>query len=201
MLQLDDRTLGSICFSDESRVVLGHDNRLIWCRKGMDNPAAELQTIKFPPELMVFAVTGHGYKSRLLIMNASINEEDRETSEFHLRLGPRWQGIATLSRTEREATSSVDGMGFRESKSAGSSVIHNCNGQCEQKLASIIPGWQLSSAIGLEIRRNAQMNNNNTFTWSCPCGVLASPDNRADARLGSALWKPRPHKSLTPCAP
>jgi hypothetical protein len=54
--------------------VLQLDNGWVWYRKVEDNPAAEVQTIKFPPALMVSAVIGHGYKSRLLILNGSINQ-------------------------------------------------------------------------------------------------------------------------------
>jgi hypothetical protein len=62
MLQYEDQMLESICFSDESRVVLGHDNRWIWYRNGENNPSAKIATTKFPLGLMVFVVIGIGYK-------------------------------------------------------------------------------------------------------------------------------------------
>jgi hypothetical protein len=61
MLQFDDVILEAM-FSDESRVVLGHDNRWLWYRKRGDNPSATVITKKFPPALMVFAVIGVGYE-------------------------------------------------------------------------------------------------------------------------------------------
>jgi hypothetical protein len=75
MLKCSDEVLESICFSDESRVVLGHDNQWVWYRKGEDNPSANVETMKFPPGVMVFAVIGVGYKSGLLIVNGSIDSE------------------------------------------------------------------------------------------------------------------------------
>jgi hypothetical protein len=75
MLQWTDDALQTICFSDESRVVLGHDNMWVWYRRGEDNPSANFETLKFAPSLMVFGVIGVGYKSRLLFIEGSINTD------------------------------------------------------------------------------------------------------------------------------
>jgi hypothetical protein len=75
MLEYDDDTLHSICFSDESRVVLGHDNQWVWYRRGENNPSANFETAKFPQGVMIFAVIGVNYKSNLLIVDGSIDAE------------------------------------------------------------------------------------------------------------------------------
>jgi hypothetical protein len=75
MMRYDDEVLESIVFSDESRVTLGHDNEWVWYRRGEDNPSANVESIKFPKGLMVFAVIGLWYKSRLLIIDGTINAE------------------------------------------------------------------------------------------------------------------------------
>jgi hypothetical protein len=66
-------SLSMIHFSDESRFVLGDDKKWIWDRKGEDNPSASISTNKFPQGIMVFAVIVIDYKSRLLIVNESID--------------------------------------------------------------------------------------------------------------------------------
>jgi hypothetical protein len=73
-LQMSD-SLPLIHFSDESRIVLGDDKRWVWYRRGENNPSANVSSAKFPPSLMVFAVIGIGYKSRLLLVDGTINTE------------------------------------------------------------------------------------------------------------------------------
>jgi hypothetical protein len=73
-LQIPD-SLPLIHFSDESRIVLGDDNRWVWYRRGENNPSANVSSANFPPSLMVFAVIGIGYKSRLLTVDGTINTE------------------------------------------------------------------------------------------------------------------------------
>jgi transposase len=75
MLKWRDDQLQSICFSDESRVVLGDDKQWVWYRRGEDNPSACFQTAKYPQGVMVFAVIGVGYKSKLLIVDGTINTQ------------------------------------------------------------------------------------------------------------------------------
>jgi hypothetical protein len=75
MLKYDADTLNSICFSDESRIVLGHDNQWVWYRRGENNPSANIETAKFPQGVMIFAVIGMNYKSNLLIVDGSIDAE------------------------------------------------------------------------------------------------------------------------------
>jgi transposase len=72
--QLDQpQYLPLIHFSDESRFVLGDDKRWIWYRRGEENESAFATKQKFPPSLMIFAVIGVGYKSRLLFVHGNIN--------------------------------------------------------------------------------------------------------------------------------
>jgi transposase len=73
-LEMPD-SLPLIHFSDESRIVLGDDKRWVWYRRGENNPSANVSSAKFPPSLMVFAVIGIGYKSRLLLVDGTINTE------------------------------------------------------------------------------------------------------------------------------
>jgi hypothetical protein len=67
--------LPTICFSDESRFVLGDDKRWIWYRRGEENEAAFHKKEKFPPSLMIFAVIGVDYKSTLLFVKGTINAD------------------------------------------------------------------------------------------------------------------------------
>jgi transposase len=64
-----------IHFSDESRFVLGDDKRWIWYRRGEENDSAAHSTQKFPPSLMVFAVIGIGYRSKLLFVDGTIDAD------------------------------------------------------------------------------------------------------------------------------
>jgi transposase len=73
MLTYCDETLHKIYFSDESRIVLGSDKQWIWYRRGEGNDEANAAAEKFPPSVMVFAVIGPGYKSRLLLVDGSID--------------------------------------------------------------------------------------------------------------------------------
>jgi transposase len=73
MIRYPEETLRKIYFSDESRIVLGTDKEWIWYRKGEGNDEANVASQKFPPSLMIFAVVGQGYKSKLLFVEGSIN--------------------------------------------------------------------------------------------------------------------------------
>jgi transposase len=67
--------LSTIHFSDESRFVLGRDKKWVWYRRGEENESAFVTSQKFPPSLMIFAVIGVGYKSRLLFVKGNIDAE------------------------------------------------------------------------------------------------------------------------------
>ncbi len=67
--------LTSINFSDESRFVLGDDKQWVWRRYGERNPTAVVQQVKFPPYVMIFAAIGKDYKSKLVIVEGSIDNE------------------------------------------------------------------------------------------------------------------------------
>jgi hypothetical protein len=71
-----DEMLETIVFSDQSRCVLGDDETWVWYRAGEGNQPANVETVKFPRSLMVFAVIGIGYKSRLLVVPGTV-EADR----------------------------------------------------------------------------------------------------------------------------
>jgi hypothetical protein len=75
LLEWDDRTLESICFSDQSLAVLGNDNRWPWHRRGEDNTSETVPTVKFPASLMVFEAIGMHYRSRLLVIEGSISTD------------------------------------------------------------------------------------------------------------------------------
>jgi transposase len=75
MLQMRPESLGLIYFSDESRIVLGSDRQWVWYRRGEENESANVATGKFPPSLMIFAVVGIGYKSKLLLVDGSIDTD------------------------------------------------------------------------------------------------------------------------------
>jgi transposase len=72
-LQFPPEMLHKIAFSDESRAVLGTDKQWVWYRKGEGNASANVTTQKFPPSLMIFAVIGIGYKSKLLIIEGTVD--------------------------------------------------------------------------------------------------------------------------------
>jgi transposase len=106
--------LPKIHFSDESRFVLGDDKRWVWYRRGEYNPSAMRSTRKFPPAVMIFAVIGPNYKSKLLFVDGTINtdkyiQRDAETAtprnrksksgDCAARLYPR-----VLPRRARQAT-------------------------------------------------------------------------------------------------
>ena len=78
--------LDKIAFSDESRFVLGKDNRWIWVRKGDFTKNSIITETKFPQSIMVFGVIANNYKSKLIIVDSSINSEkyisNMEESEF-----------------------------------------------------------------------------------------------------------------------
>jgi hypothetical protein len=61
--------------SDESRFVREDDKRWVWYRRGEENESAIRPTQKFPPSIMIFAVIGRDYKSRLLFVEGMIDAE------------------------------------------------------------------------------------------------------------------------------
>lgn len=67
--------LQAINFSDESRFVLGDDKQWVWRRHGERNPTAVVPQVKFPPSVMIFAVIGRNYKSKLVLVEGSIDSE------------------------------------------------------------------------------------------------------------------------------
>ena len=64
-----------IVFSNESRFVLGSDKRWVWKRRGDQMPSSTVQQQKFPSSVMVFAVIGVNFKSKLLIVEGSIDSD------------------------------------------------------------------------------------------------------------------------------
>lgn len=67
--------LESIAFSDESRFVLGSDKKWRWIRRGEEQEGSTVSSVKFPQAIMIFGVIGVGYKSRLLIVDSTINTQ------------------------------------------------------------------------------------------------------------------------------
>lgn len=67
--------LQTIVFSDESRFVLGDDKQWVWRRYGENNPTSILATQKFPPSVMIFGAIGKDFKSKLVIVDGTINSE------------------------------------------------------------------------------------------------------------------------------
>ena len=67
--------LSTLVFSDESRFVLGTDKRWIWCRRGEYSPSQFEDDSKFPPSIMVYGAIGIDYKSRLVIVEGSIDSD------------------------------------------------------------------------------------------------------------------------------
>ena len=67
--------LTKIAFSDESRFVLKNDKRWVWRRRGETVPSSLVCSSKFPNSIMVFAVISMNYKSKLLIVNGSIDAD------------------------------------------------------------------------------------------------------------------------------
>ena len=72
---LQKEYLNKIAFSDESRFVLGKDNRWVWTRKGEYSKSSVASTQKFPKSVMIFAVIAKNYKSKLIIIDHSIDSE------------------------------------------------------------------------------------------------------------------------------
>jgi hypothetical protein len=75
MLDMRPESLDKIYFSDQSRIVLGSDKQWVWYRRGEEIPSASIATHKFPPSRMIFAVIGPGYKSKLLLVDDSIDSD------------------------------------------------------------------------------------------------------------------------------
>ena len=64
-----------IVFSDESRFVLGDDKRWVWRRRGSNVPSAFVSSDKFPPSIMIYGAIGVDYKSKLVVVDGSINSD------------------------------------------------------------------------------------------------------------------------------
>jgi hypothetical protein len=75
MLEYPSDVRQKIVFSDESRITLGDEKHWVWYRHGADNPLATRTTAKHPPSHMVFAVIGVGFKSKLLVIERTVNAE------------------------------------------------------------------------------------------------------------------------------
>jgi hypothetical protein len=73
MLDQGGAVLSSICFSDESRIVVGDDKQWVWHRKRENNLSANAQAEEFPKALTIFAVIGDHDKSKLLFIEGTIN--------------------------------------------------------------------------------------------------------------------------------
>jgi hypothetical protein len=61
----------SICFSDESRIVLHDGEEWVWERKEENNPSANVETEKIPKVVMVFAAIAIGSESQLLFIKGN----------------------------------------------------------------------------------------------------------------------------------
>ena len=61
-----DCDLANIIFSDEVRVSLGPDNRLLWRRYGQDNPDIFIERSKSPPVVLFIGCIGNNYKGELI---------------------------------------------------------------------------------------------------------------------------------------
>jgi hypothetical protein len=80
-----------IHFSEELMTALGEEKRWIWYLSGEDNPGASVTSPKFPPPVMIFAVSGIGFKLDCLLGEGSI-DSDRYLQNLD-RLGvPRCDG-------------------------------------------------------------------------------------------------------------
>lgn len=64
-----------IIFSDESRFVLGTDNRWVWTRSNDNSDQVYKETAKFPSSVMIFGAIGYNYKSKLVIIEGSVNTD------------------------------------------------------------------------------------------------------------------------------
>ena len=67
--------LGNIIFSDEARVSLGPDNRLLWRRYGQNSDNIFSENIHFPPGLMIWGSIGKNYKSPLIIIKGTLDSK------------------------------------------------------------------------------------------------------------------------------
>lgn len=65
-----------IIFSDESRFVLGTDNRWVWRRRGEEIDEIYEKRDKFPESVMIFAAVGKNFKSQIMIVQDTIGAND-----------------------------------------------------------------------------------------------------------------------------
>ena len=67
--------LDKIAFSDESRFVFGKDSKWVWMKKGEYTKNSVYESKKFPQSVMVFAIISPGYKSKLVIIDGTVDQE------------------------------------------------------------------------------------------------------------------------------
>jgi hypothetical protein len=86
MLEYPSRVLQKIVSSDESRIMFGDDKHWVWYLHEEDSASAIRTTAEYPPSLMAFAFIEVGFKSKLLIIESTVNAEayrqDIETLAF-----------------------------------------------------------------------------------------------------------------------
>ena len=67
--------LSNIIFSDEVRVCLGPDNKLLWRRYGQDSENIFEDSAKFPPSVLLFGSIGKNYKGRIIFVKGTVDSE------------------------------------------------------------------------------------------------------------------------------
>lgn len=70
---IDEISGDEIVFTDESRFVLGTDNRWVWRRRGEDIDEIYEEKDKFPDSIMIFAGVGKNFKSKLIIIQGTVD--------------------------------------------------------------------------------------------------------------------------------
>jgi hypothetical protein len=68
-------SLPKIHFSDESKIVLGGDQKWIWYREGEDNSTVSKSSVKFPPSITELTVIRIDFKSELMLVEESIDND------------------------------------------------------------------------------------------------------------------------------
>ena len=76
---IDGITGDQIVFTDESRFVLGTDNRWVWRRRGEDIDEIYEKRDKFPDSIMIFAGVGKNFKSQLIIINGTVDANEYQS--------------------------------------------------------------------------------------------------------------------------
>lgn len=78
--------LQELIFSDESRFVLGTDNRWVWRRRGEDIEEIYEKKDKFPESIMILAAVGKNFKSQIIIVDIKIRAKVRFYSIFKTKI-------------------------------------------------------------------------------------------------------------------